>query len=212
MVICFLKVGPNLSRSLTPPRSSAFSASLRYQPSSLSVSPLELTLTRDTPTCADSRGITPLESIANLLSPLKLALTRSLHTCPNLQQITLLESIDGLLSPLDLTLTKNAPVSPLESALTKSLDLKFHRIKLLQKRGGREGRCQLVLRAKPWHSPAAPEIYWRDAAAAGRCSRMSATTSSRLPIARAPTLVQQMAAQALAKKPTLRWSQPCSRP
>jgi CelD/BcsL family acetyltransferase involved in cellulose biosynthesis/RimJ/RimL family protein N-acetyltransferase len=100
------------------------------------LSPLGLTLTRDAPTCADSRRITPLESIANSLSPLKLTLTGSLHTCPNLQQIRPLESGANLLSPLKRTLTKNVPVSPLESTLTKCKDLKSHRIILLQKMVG----------------------------------------------------------------------------
>jgi hypothetical protein len=54
-----------------------------------------------------------------LLSPLELTLTRKTLNCPNLQQITPLESIVNLLSPLELTLTKNAPLSPLESTLTK---------------------------------------------------------------------------------------------
>jgi hypothetical protein len=84
--------------------------------------------------------VTPLESISNLLSPLKLTLTRKALNCPNLQQIKPLESGANLLSPLELTLTKNAPVTPLESTLTKYKDLKSHRIKLLQKRWGQGSR------------------------------------------------------------------------
>ena len=62
----------------------------------LPLSPLELTLTRNTPFCPDFRW-----------------------NCANFRQITSLESSANLLSPLELTLTKNAPVSPLESTLTK---------------------------------------------------------------------------------------------
>ncbi len=43
---------------------------------------------------------------------------------------------EGPLSPFDRTLTKNAPVTPLFLTLTKSLDLKSHRIILLRTRGG----------------------------------------------------------------------------
>ncbi len=115
------------------------------------LTPLDSTLTENPPICADSRPVKPLESIANLLSPLDLTLTRKALNCPNLQQITPLKSIANLLSPLKLTLTKNAPVSPLESTLTKSWVLKSPRITLLQKsRGGGYYGTQIFLLTSHW--------------------------------------------------------------
>ena len=51
--------------------------------------------------------------------------------------ITATPGLNGI-SLLEFTLTKNAPVSPLECALTKSLDLKSFRIRTYKKRGGGE--------------------------------------------------------------------------
>jgi hypothetical protein len=113
------------------------------------LSPLEPTLTKKSPASLNSRAVSPLESVSNLLSPLELTLTRKALSCPNLQQITPLESIVNLLSPLELTLTKNAPVSPLESTLTKYKDLKPHRIILLQKHPGGRGTSSSPIVSQP---------------------------------------------------------------
>src|SRR6266849_6404836 len=54
-------------------------------PDLLGPSPLELTLTRSGRNCHNSRQITPLESIPNLLSPLKLTLTKNAPARPDLR-------------------------------------------------------------------------------------------------------------------------------
>jgi hypothetical protein len=46
-----------------------------------------------------------------------------------------------LLTPLESALPQNAPITPLQSALTNSLDLKSFRIRTYKKKGGRGARC-----------------------------------------------------------------------
>jgi hypothetical protein len=46
-----------------------------------------------------------------------------------------------MLTPLESALTKNEPVTPLESADPKTLDLKSFRIRTYEKRGGRGVNC-----------------------------------------------------------------------
>jgi len=73
-----------------------------------------------------------------------------------------LEPGPGSLTPLDRTLTKNAPASPLESALTKHKDLKSPRIILLQKRWG-EGTTRTGCPgqiARRDLSPSQPLFFW----------------------------------------------------
>jgi hypothetical protein len=140
------------------------------------LTPLDSTLTENSPAYPNSRPAKPLESIANLLSPLELTLTRKALNCPNLQQITPLESITNLLSPLDSTLTKNAPVSPLESALTKYNDLKSHRITLLQKRWGRGVNCAATSSAREtaWELPGESRRWLPAPGSAGGAARARA--------------------------------------